>query len=253
MVTHGGACNLMGLIKDLSYIYERCRATTLYPNQYTQVKGKNLILEALKRHLPLLECLADTYSDLNQVSSSAKEWVIYLDKKYPEQPQGIFGRATMNLSIEDAKKLQEESNQWINRIIDEYAKDRTVFIRNEIFPDSLLQHLDELTREDLKDALNCIFNLLPTPAAMIAFRATEHIVRQYYTKITKKSARGKSWKTILDELERNQQTNMSLINYLDYLRDKRNEAEHPDKRFTQEESERVLLHIKGLLEELKKV
>ena len=140
MVTHGGACNLMALIQDLSYIYERCRATSLYPNQYTQVKGKNLILEALKRHLPLIDYLADTYSDLSQVSSSAKEWVIYLDKKYPEQPRGIFGRATMNLSIEDAKKLQEDSNQWINRIIDEYAKDRTVFIRTDIFPESLLQH-----------------------------------------------------------------------------------------------------------------
>lgn len=253
MVTHSAACNLMGLIRDLSYIYERCRATTLYPNQYTQVKGKNLILETLKRQHSILECLADKYSDLKYLSSSVNEWIIYLDKKYPEQVQGIFGRASMNLSIEDAKKLQEESNQWINRIIDEYAKDRTVFIRGEIFSESLLQHLDELTKEDLKDALSCIFNLIPTPAAMMAFRVTENIVRQYYAKTTKKSAHGKSWKSILDELERNQQSNKPLIKYLDYLRDKRNEAEHPDKRFTQEESERVLLQIKGLLEELKKV
>jgi len=30
-------------------------------------------------------------------------------------------------------------------------------------------------------------------------------------------------------------------------------AEHPDKRFTQKESERVLLQVKGLLEELNKI
>ena len=39
--------------------------------------------------------------------------------------------------------------------------------------------------------------------------------------------------------------------YLDYLRDKRNEAAHPGKIFTQSEGEHILLRLIGLLEEIK--
>ena len=49
MVTHSAVCNLMNLIADLSYIYERCRVATTPPIQPTQVKGDNLILDALRR------------------------------------------------------------------------------------------------------------------------------------------------------------------------------------------------------------
>lgn len=85
---------------------------------------------------------------------------------------------------------------------------------------------------------------------MICFRAAENIVRRYYTKLTEKSAAGKSWGGILNDLEQDQQLKPSLLGYLRYLKDKRNEAEHPDKRFTQEESERIFLQIKGLLDEI---
>jgi len=43
----------------------------------------------------------------------------------------------------------------------------------------------------------------------------------------------------------------SHIGYLTYLKDKRNEGQHPDKRFQQEESERILLHVKELVLELR--
>lgn len=255
MVTHSAVCNLMNLIADLSYIYERCRVATTPPIQPTQVKGDNLILDALRRQLPLLEQLSKTYSSLGNVYSSVKDTIVYLDRKYPEE--AVFLGPPVNIDRTDAKKLMKDSNLWINAIIDEYSKPRTVLIRqeniNEIFTEKILSDLDELTRNDLVDAFHCIFHLLPTPAAMICFRATENIIRKYYTKVTGESASGKTWKTLLDELEKNQGTNRALIGYLDYLRNRRNEAEHPDKRFTQEESERVLLHVKGLLDELNKI
>lgn len=255
MVTHGAVINLMALIMDLSYVYERCRAADILPIQASRVKGDNFILDALKRQLPILEHLSKTYSNLGQVYSSVKDTIVYLDRKYPEE--SVFLGPQANIDRRDAKKLLKDSNLWINAIINEYSKPRTVLIReeniNKIFTEELLSDLDELTRNDLVDTFHCIFYLLPTPAAMICFRATESIIRKYYTKVTGESASGKSWRILLNELEQNQRTNRALIGYLDYLRDKRNEAEHPDKRFTQEESERVLLHVKGLLEELNKI
>jgi len=130
----------------------------------------------------------------------------------------------------------------------------TALIKEEsidaILPDDLLSRLDEMTRNDLKDALTCILLLIPTPAVMICFRATENILRRYYSKLTGKSASSKSWAELLKELEQSQQLKPPLLGYLRYLKDKRNEAEHPDKRFSQEESERIFLQIKGLLDEI---
>jgi hypothetical protein len=41
------------------------------------------------------------------------------------------------------------------------------------------------------------------------------------------------------------------LDYLKYLKDVRNEAQHPDKRFAQEESEQLFLKVKKLIEEIK--
>jgi ribosomal protein S17E len=137
----------------------------------------------------------------------------------------------------------------------EYEKRGTVLIKEEsveeILPENLLTNLDEITRGDLYDALKCILHLLPTPAVMISMRVAENLVRRYYTKITGNTAMGNSWREILNELEQSKKVKPSILGYLRYLKDKRNEAEHPGKRFAQEESERIFIHIKELLEELK--
>jgi len=86
---------------------------------------------------------------------------------------------------------------------------------------------------------------------MISLRVAENLVRKYYTKITGSIAMGKSWGEILNELEQSKKVKPSILGYLRYLKEKRNEAEHPDKRFAQEESERIFLYVKGLLEELR--
>ena len=50
MVTHKVAATLMTLIRDLTYVYERCKsASIIKPTQPIQVKGENYILDILKR------------------------------------------------------------------------------------------------------------------------------------------------------------------------------------------------------------
>jgi ribosomal protein S17E len=87
---------------------------------------------------------------------------------------------------------------------------------------------------------------------MISLRAAESIVRKYYKKITGNDPINKNWGDILKELEESKKVKSSILGYLKYLKEKRNEAQHPDKRFTQEESEQLLIKIKDLLEELSK-
>jgi ribosomal protein S17E len=216
------------------------------------VKGD--LLDALKRWHPFLEHLAKNYyPDLSKVADSMRGWIEYLDKKYAEKL--VFFGPPFYMDIKDAEKLSKDSQERINAIINEYAKRGPILIREEtieqILPENLLSGLDEITKKDLNDALTCILHLLPTPAVMISLKAAENLVRRYYAKITGSIAMGKSWGEILNELEQSKKVKPSILGYLRYLKEKRNEAEHPDKRFTQEESERIFLHIKGLLEELR--
>jgi|GEM_PF-886575 len=268
MVTHKEAADLMKLILTLTSVYERCRsASKITPTQYIQVKGSNSILDALQKWYPFIDRLAKNYPNLSNVANEIDWWIKYLDRNYTlKNPPPLIdsGPQFHYLQHGDASKLSDDSLQWICAIINEYNKQGTVLIKEE-FIEELRKYfeksnIDKLTKQDLNDALDCILHLLPTPAAMISLRVAESIVRRYYKKITGNDPINKNWDDsihknwggILKELEESKKVKSSILGYLKYLKEKRNEAQHPDKRFTQEESEELLIKIKGLIEELSK-
>jgi len=240
MVTHKEAARLMRLISDLTSLHERCRNTsTITPVD---------ILCILQYWYPFLDNLANYYTNLSQVTHLIKVYIDHLDKKYFETSQPI--------EYNDALELSEYSKYWIDIIINEFNMRGTTLIKEEAIEQIReyfeKSNIDELTKQDLNDALDCILHLLPTPAAMISLRVAESIVRRYYKKITGNDPINKNWGEILKELEESKKVKSSILGYLKYLKEKRNEAQHPDKRFTQEESEELLIKIKGLIEELSK-
>lgn len=121
--------------------------------------------------------------------------------------------------------------------------------------DRLVVYLHADAKEDLKDGWNSIQNLLPTPGAMMLLRVAERIIRKIRnadriaTKIGPSSPQ-ESGNTFLKDLEKSQLVKGHLLSYLDYPRTKRNEAQHPHKRFSQQESEDIFVHIRNLLTEI---
>jgi len=65
-----------------------------------------------------------------------------------------------------------------------------------------------------------------------------------------KKPKGLTWGQIIKELTQNSKTDQIILGYLSYLNKKRIDAAHPYRRYNQEESETVLLHIKNILEEI---
>lgn len=237
---------------DLSYVFERCRsACEITPIQPARVKGPEYILSVLQNQYPIIEFLAKKYKTLEPARDSIRNWIVILDRKYGEN--FVLLGPPINLEAKDAKDLAKDCQAWLESVTQCYFDSGTVLIKEEnlgqVLPESLTSRLDPVTKADLDDGVAAILTLLPTPAAMILLRVAENVVRRYYTKITGKDGRNVRWSDILDELKKDETANKPLIGYLDYLRDMRNEAQHPDKRFTQEESEQILLHIKNLLEE----
>ena len=76
-------------------------------------------------------------------------------------------------------------------------------------------------------------------------RATEGVVRTYYTKVTGKTANKVLLRSIIQELETKDNR---LANFISYLKQYRDEGAHPGRRFKQEEAERILIQLKELIE-----
>lgn len=114
----------------------------------------------------------------------------------------------------------------------------------------LATKLSSTTKSDLEDAMKCLRCGIATPAAMISLRAAEDVVRKYYElKFSEKSGRT-SLKEILDKLMERSDVDKTLMGYLHYIRTKRNEAEHPEKIFRQEEAEEMFITVTNAIKEI---
>ena len=121
----------------------------------------------------------------------------------------------------------------------------------KLFPKAIVDEVDQESKEDIQDGIWCVVFSLPTPAAMALFRAAERELRKYVSKVGDTPAT--SWYDNvkkLENLEKSKITNKSIRKEFDWLKEKRNEAEHPDKRYTQDEAEGILHHLSGLLKDI---
>ena len=114
----------------------------------------------------------------------------------------------------------------------------------------LAARLSPTTKSDLEDAMKCLRCGIATPAAMISLRAAEDVVRKYYeTKFGEKSGKI-GLKDVLDKLTERIDVDKTLMGYLHYIRSKRNEAEHPEKIFRQEEAEETFITVTNAIKEI---
>jgi len=238
----------MTTISELCYLEERC-ADTLHPSRgWTEVKKENGFYNHMNVVSSYLNNITEQIPDFNELNKQCKEWLIYLDKKYPKK---TILRSNV-LEYHDAENIITYLQSCKNNLLEYYQEPGTHYLKQdfpELFPEEILSDYPEITQLDIFDGYICILSHLPTPAAMILFRVVEHVSRLLYENITQMEP-PRSLKEIINKLKSYDIITKSLLNYLDYLRDKRNEAEHPDKRFSLEESERIMLQLKGLILEI---
>lgn len=115
---------------------------------------------------------------------------------------------------------------------------------NSIFNKSIWKELPEITRSDFSEAAKCLLVGASTPAAMVALRGIEAMVRKYYSVKTRTNAEKKNWAKIVEELKGLPDANQRLLGFIDYVRsEKRNVAQHPARIFSPEEAERIFMTI----------
>lgn len=127
---------------------------------------------------------------------------------------------------------------------------------NVLFGDyGIFYKLPEMTRKDLEEAARCLSYQCPTASVMIGLRAVEGMLRRMY-RVLAGEERVDPWKTLGDELvELAEKRNLSvgkLFSYLDWIRTIRNQAGHPDRRFTVLEAEQLLMDAARSIELMQK-
>jgi len=250
LVSKHGAATLMLMIRNLCYIFERARSVyEIQPPQHQQVKGTNFILDALRACQQVIDFINKQNGLFTEINNEMIQWIDYLDKNYKE-PTSAW---KVTLSVKDARVLAEITQNWLDSIFVEYNKSDTVLIQERaLFSmyDDLKKNLNKIGEEDLKDGISAIAHNFPTPAAMVLYRVAENVIREYYKKITKNDPGERTWGAMINDLEKIGNVDKTLLGYLHFLNKHRIDAAHPYRRYSQEESERILLELKALIEEL---
>jgi hypothetical protein len=107
------------------------------------------------------------------------------------------------------------------------------------FPNGIPSEVPALTKEDLDFAIDCLVAGLPTPAAMVALRAAEGMLRATYRRLTGSDPAAKAgWGAVEEGLVAHVRPGHaslgdSLEHHLAMVRRIRNEAEHPQVSYSQ--------------------
>ncbi len=116
--------------------------------------------------------------------------------------------------------------------------------------------LDKIVSNDLNEAIKCLSYGAPTASVMIGLRAVEGMLKQVHTNLTGDQSR-KMWKQLLEGIQEDLKAkgieDSPLFGYLDYIRGMRNQADHPDRTFTQLDAERVFMHAIDIIKEVEKL
>lgn len=249
--------------------YCRLKArSVIYNNEKVNVKGEGSIINALEEiNIALME-----YNITPLVQKGIQKWINGLNDAYVlsrGQPPllNLLNPNSIYLVSADAEALLRDIGHWREAILSSLENDfykpckiETALIDkskllsglNSFLSEDILKHLSDNNKNDLNEAIKCILLHLPTPSAMITFRASEDILRLYYEKKTQNSSAGKRWIDVINELLNIKGIKKPLVDYLNYIRDKRNEAEHPDKVFTQYECEQAFMQVINLITEISK-
>ncbi len=109
---------------------------------------------------------------------------------------------------------------------------------------------------DLDESIKCLSYGASTASVMMGLRAVEAMVRELHHIITGKTS-NKAWAQLIDEVEKDLKAKGEqpplLLGYLDYIRDVRNKADHPDRVFTVREAEQIFMHVVYTIQEIQKL
>jgi hypothetical protein len=109
-----------------------------------------------------------------------------------------------------------------------------------------------IERWDLREACACILVGSPTAAERMALRAGESLLRRWYQRTTDKKITRQTWGRVLDMLVKQypEDSRPKELVLLGYLKERRNELDHPERVSSQSDAETTLMNVFRLIRDL---
>ncbi len=193
---------------------------------------------------------------LDTITEKIEDWLEYLNENYSVKSKWL--KDPVPLRDNDVKRLLKDLKKFEEKLAEIFENSTIILPSNkkQLITTTLTKKLDKSSKEDLKEGIKAMNLGLTTAAYMLFFRVAESQVKTYYTKITGTKPIGEksNWGNMLHVLlnEYRFTINKNLTNLLYYLKDKRNEAQHPGKRFKQNDCEKILHYLSDLIKEISK-
>lgn len=178
-----------------------------------------------------------------------EEAIKILSKKYPRKT--MFGNKN-DLQKEDRIELLEGFGNDLNNLGEMLVENTDIILnlepkQNLDVNKKSLKVLDKSARLDLEEGLTLLQLGHTTASYMILMRVAESFVIKYHQKITNKipPTNERAWGTLLENLKPIQvsKDDFNFKNILWFLKDRRNEAQHPGKRFTEKDCKKLLVFL----------
>lgn len=193
---------------------------------------------------------------LDTITEKIEDWLEYLNENYSVKSKWL--KDPVPLRDNDVKRLLKDLKKFEEKLAEIFENSTIILPSNkkQLITTTLTKKLDKSSKEDLKEGIKAMNLGLTTAAYMLFFRVAENQVKTYYTKITGTKPIGEksNWGNMLHVLLNKYRStiNKNLTNLLYYLKDKRNEAQHPGKRFKQNDCEKILHYLSDLIKEISK-
>lgn len=244
-------CVTMALVlKEVAQISQHLEFLIRLPEMAGEVslKGSNGVFQALEDVYYSLSRMNIDGGFQREVDRERKEVKKWLDQRTEAaKPQSL-------------QHLSENAREWRGRLYSTFESRIVVEASREIglsaeklsggatiFVGDAWWRLSNIAQHDLNAAALCLLVGAWTPAVMISFRATEEALRRYYASKTGEAAVDMSWKQIVDVLLKRDDVRKTFAQYLDYIREARNAAEHPDRIFDAREAQEVFIQSCGVV------
>jgi hypothetical protein len=212
---HGVVAGEDGLVKLVEKLYYAISEQQLDDQVRDQVYATKSGLE--KKYQYTQKTL--DYADEGELKGNARVWMELLAKSVGAR---IAFESTKPIIL-NAESLMQAATDYSNPFFDE----------------KVWRTLVEVARNDFKETTRCFMAAAWTPAAMTALRGAEAVLRQYYEFKTQAKGGEKPWAEIVEELEKMPNVDKTLLGYLNFIRERRNETQHPEKTYDQRESENI--------------
>lgn len=184
-----------------------------------------------------------------------------------------------SINSDQAEQLKKQVTSWIHLLARDLGEEKRIPASesgildidtlterpSELFHQEVWEWLDERPRQDIKEACRSVAVDCATASVMLSLRAVEHCLRKWYEQ--ENESLDAAWGMVLDQLmeeyaEDNKKNDTVLTQLSDlppvlttlyYLKEKRNEVNHPEESPTPREARRTLLIISSTITEIYEV